>query len=217
MTCVGASETNKRSKSCVSSMTVSNMKTRRKHNTKTTKILLCISTAFLILNGPIATSKIYYLLKHDFFGTLTSPSSSATIQKSHIEHLVDTSDTSDYYDDDDRLFNITNAFNLSHHLPSSFYDRNESSGPIKSLHVSSNYQHDGIDAKSGGGQANSMEKLIGLLTSNLYYLNFVLNFFLYSLNGPKFRRLFFGLFRRKFMRRSHVSTKPRRFKNVVID
>ena len=204
-------------------MTVSNMKTRKKHNTKTTKILLCISTAFLILNGPIATSKIYYLLKHDFFGSLTSSQSSSDsspIKKSHFDRLssIVHSTSSDYYDDDHRLFNITSIFNLSHHLP--YLDRNNDSIDLneQTHHINLSFSSSSsLTNGRMGGQTNTMEKLAGMLTSNLYYLNFVLNFFLYSLNGSKFRRLFFGLFRRNFMRRAYLSTRPRRFKNMTME
>ena len=149
-----------RSKSCVSTMTVSNMKKRKEVSFKTTKTLLCISTAFLILNGPIATTKIYYLLKHDFFGQ------SKVMGKSHTTYA--------HENEIENALNLTIFFNFTQNtrLNMTFRDPD-----------------------------NKSEKLAGMLTSNLYYLNFVLNFFLYTLNGTKFRQLLFGMFKRK---RTHL-------------
>jgi len=36
---------------------------------------------------------------------------------------------------------------------------------------------------------DTVEHLIGRITNNLYYFNFILNFFLYTLNVPKFRNI----------------------------
>ena len=188
----------KRSKSALS-LTISNLGKRKRLNTKATKILLCISTAFLILNGPIAASKIYFLFKHGFL---------TPIKPIHDDHLSTTTSTSlEYYDEDEKHLNISDVFNLSHYKIDSVKKIQFNQEQINRENLS--FSSANNKTNSGDDNMNYIEKFAGLLTSNLYYLNFVLNFFFYSLNGPKFRRLYFGLFRRRAYLTENFISHPR--------
>ena len=46
------------------------------------------------------------------------------------------------------------------------------------------------------GVESPIEHLIERVTSHMYYLNFIMNFFLYSMNGSKFREALFNIFYR---------------------
>ena len=105
------------------SMNVSNMPSRKKTYSKTTKVLFTISTTYLILHFPIALCKIWYFFKNN-------------------------------QQDDDMTSDVAL-------------------------------------------EANPIEEIIERVTCYLYYLNFSLNFFLYSLNGSQFREAILGLFKKK--------------------
>ena len=46
---------------------------------------------------------------------------------------------------------------------------------------------------------NPLEHIFERLTTNIYYVNFILNFFLYSLNGSKFRESLLRIFKKNIM------------------
>lgn len=129
---------------------------RKKKYSKTTKVLLTISTTFLILHCPIAICKIWYFIK----------SSSDPIQETSTNKSI---------------FNSTTYYNADYQL----YNNNNSSF-IKMTDDSDNAM-----------EANPIEEIIERITCYLYYLNFSLNFFLYTLNGSKFRDIIIRMFRGK--------------------
>ena len=71
----------------------------------------------------------------------------------------------------------------------------ESIGFLQSSNSHANHSNDlnsrsyNVTNSSLGFSIDTVEHLVGRITNNLYYTNFVLNFFLYSLNVPKFRNI----------------------------
>lgn len=101
---------------------------------RTTRMLLIVSTTFLLLHMPIAGCKAWYFVKSSFIKT-----------------------------------------------------------------------HSGTDLRSF--EISSSEEVLERLSCYIYYLNFSLNFFLYALNGPKFRVAIRKLFKRKnnsYLKRSKL-------------
>ena len=140
---------------------------RKRKYSRTTVVLMSISSAFLALNFPIATCKIF----NYFSGKTFEPDSSG--MDSVMGSVMAVDDSSIYlmpiYS---RIFkNISEALN----------------------ETLSNHQIEANNA-SGGVERPSLvpvitwSSLFERLAGNVYYLNFVLNFFLYSLNGSKFRQ-----------------------------
>ena len=171
----GSSSYKRRSRSCISAISESNMKKRRRLNTKTTKTLLVISTAFLVLNGPIAVSKLHYLISHESFSSLDDGDSFLTAPHSQ---------PSGYYSRDIELNEEERAL---------FYRISRTRANNDSFDTYLNL----TDTNAQADASSTVEKLLNIVTNNVYFLNFVLNFFLYSMNGSKFRDVFFDLFRDK--------------------
>ena len=139
---------------------ISNIQERKRVYSRTTKILFVMSTAFLILNGPIALCKIigFVYLKIE-----TDPDkNSTTIEVTPNEYFFSTKNFSKQDIPNSNFFLIFESNNTR------FTEQNKKS--INHFSV--------------------FEKMSNIL----YYLNFVLNFFLYSFTGSKFREALFLLF-----------------------
>jgi hypothetical protein len=132
----------------------------KKKYSKTTKLLLSISTTYLILHSPLALSKIYYFLKNhaiyspNFEAQESFPQSTISINLEFISNSTL----------DLEKLNTTYFFNMSTDM-----------------------------------EINLAEEIIERIGGYLYYLNFPLNFFLYTLNGKKFRDGIKNMFKRKHL------------------
>ncbi len=139
---------------------ISNISERKKKYSKTTKLLLSISTTYLILHSPLALSKIYYFLKNhaiyspNFEAQESFPQSTISINLEFISNSTL----------DLEKLNTTYFFNMSTDM-----------------------------------EINLAEEIIERIGGYLYYLNFPLNFFLYTLNGKKFRDGIKNMFKRKHL------------------
>ena len=135
---------------------ISNISERKKKYSKTTKLLLSISTTYLLLHSPLAISKIYYFLKnHHMQNQHFEEQSSSNITLISID-LQEFSNFTAYSDN----FNTSYLFNPELEI-------------------------------------NLTEEIIERIGGYMYYLNFPLNFFLYALNGKKFRDKFLKIFERR--------------------
>ncbi len=108
---------------------------------KTTRMLLVISTVFLVLTTPIALSKVRYFVGNFLGDTVDHASASHT------------------------AFDSKNGSALN---------------PLMS-----EVKYTAID------------ELIERFSCYLYYLNFSINFLLYTFNGPKFKRALIDIFKRR--------------------
>lgn len=113
---------------------------RKTSYSRTTKMLLVISTCFLILNTPIALCKLWYFLKSLSF--------------------ISNSNNSEIYYPTENIDHLSNQTNLT------FY---EAASNLKTF------------------EANPTEEFVERITCYIYYLNFSLNFLLYSAYGSRFR------------------------------
>ena len=142
------------SKDYMSIMAISNMKKRRKTYSRTTLMLMSVSTTFLVLHFPIAACKIF-----DFL-TKQRPQANLTLNfmsKSQDMQL---------------LLNKTRLFAV-------FKNVSQVAAAVAQEH------HHVFDPNL---MNYSFETVMEKLTTNFYYLSFTLNFFLYSLNGSRFRK-----------------------------
>lgn len=130
---------------------------RLKKYSRTTRMLLIVSTTFLILHSPIAFCKIWYFIKSFTGENLTS--------------------------------STNNSFSSTHSY--SIYDLNATNKSSTEFNTSSS------------------EEILERISCYIYYLNFSLNFFLYALNGPKFRKAILNLFTKKnyLVSRSSIRSK----------
>ena len=118
-----------------SKLGIANDKKASKKYSRTTKIVLIISTSFLIFNFPIAIFKSYTFAKHH------------TVAKNMS------------------LFISSQTSNLSFTSVDIEYENNMSNYQVKS----------------------TLESFFEIISDDLYYFNFIFNFFFYSLSGSKFR------------------------------
>lgn len=126
---------------------------RIKIYSKTTRMLLLISTSFLLLNTPIAYSKVRYYFNNSFQLNF--------FEAAHYAHL-------------------NSNLNFTRLIP---LDKN-----ITPLTEQSNNEN---------LEANLFDELIERVSCYIYYFNFSFNFFLYVLNGSKFRKTFFEIVLKK--------------------
>ena len=155
---------------------VSNIIERNKAYTRTTKVLLSISTSFLILHCPIAVCKLYSFFKtyrgltenidHVY---LNETSLSSSLSSSSSVAFLRTLILNVTSDDDEKT-----AFSLFNSSSKSFLERRQA------LYL----------------ESVLIEHLIERVSNDLYYLYFLLNFFLYSMNGANFRKNLVSMFRK---------------------
>lgn len=120
---------------------------------------------YFLRHFPIAACKLYYIFGQSSVGE------------------IKTQDTQQ------RVPEIENSLNKSF---SRFHEQTFKITPSKSLFNSSIIfprQSFNMSGSSIGLPRGSLEHLGSRLANNMYYLNFVLNFFLYTLNIPKFRNI----------------------------
>lgn len=134
---------------------------RSKAYSRTTRMLIILSSTFLILHSPIAFNKIWYFVKN------------LTLNKDiNIQSPID-------LNQNNISFNLTiSHLNGDNRHIDEYSIRNDSSS---SLHH-----------KSTNMEASSSEEIIERLSCYVYYLNFSLNFFLYTLNSSKFKKILFN-------------------------
>jgi hypothetical protein len=120
---------------------------RNKLYTKTTRMLILVSIAFLLLHSPIAMLKLYYYLK--------SATSSYTTEEASSSENYTSNNT-----------NITSNSTLS-------------------------YIFSTVETQMDSIEIGIREELLERITCYIYYFQFSINFFLYSLSGPKFRKVLF--------------------------
>ena len=145
-------------------MTISNVSKRMKRYSRTTLILLSVSSMYLLLHFPLATSKMYYIFKEK-----SSSASMTAIFRNEIN-------TNGLFDSIKTLRNQSFYQEMRHNLNESvfFYQETQQNSSLNKPLL----------------RLNPFENLVGRFANNVYYLNFVLNFFLYSLNMPMFRSVF---------------------------
>ena len=93
-----------------------------------------------------------------------------------VENKRDSDDGMDYYD-----VQIMYNESVPNGTTCNIYS-NKTLFLCKYWHVSNNRSH--VD------ESNILEQLIGRITNNIYYHNFITNFFMYSLNGANFEKMF---------------------------
>ena len=127
---------------------ISNMKKRNQIFSKTNKVLLAITTTFLILYLPISLFKVYSFISKE-----------NVIESIHV------------------------SFNFS--LTGENYDY-----PLPDKSNTSQVNFPDILNVSENSNKHLEMALLEKFASNMYYLNFITNFFLYNLVGKKFRKQF---------------------------
>ena len=166
---------------------ISNAPKRSKSYSRTLRVLFTISTTFILLNFPIAMNKMWYffkyhntsfsdvILQYDSYENQTSEQ-----QMEKYEKMPDTNYMLDLFENNDP------GFNYSVH--------DEAVYANKSSHYTEIPYEELEPDKSN---ANPLEEIIERISCYLYYLNFSLNFFLYSTTGSKFRNNLLGMLRRQ--------------------
>jgi hypothetical protein len=113
---------------------------KSKSSYETTKTLIMVSTAFLILNSPMHLCKTYYFFKKKFSNTFQTFSTNSLTNSTKNTQLTD-------------LYEI---------------------------------------------ETNHLEEIIERITCFIYYINYALNFFLYSFNLYNFRENILAVFKKIF-------------------
>jgi hypothetical protein len=171
---------------------ISNANGRMQSYSRTLKVLFTISITFLLLNSPMAINKFWYFFKyHDtsFYEINIEPS---TVQLSNQSIRVPLSNYRPiqisesgfvyFFEKNGTFFNMT--------FGSDELGLNESSSAFNMTYAYSKEKQD----KSN---TNPLEEICERISCYLYYLNFSLNFFLYSTTGSKFRNAFISMFRKE--------------------
>lgn len=134
---------------------------RRKAYSKTTRMLLVISTIFLVLNLPMAVSKFRYFVQNILI---------FSAEPGFIEFSAD-----------DLNFNFT-ALMLD-----DYADMSGNSTYTLDYADLFNNSHGIFLTINREPTAKLADEIIERIACYLYYLNFSINFILYTLNGPKFK------------------------------
>ena len=146
----------------------SNRNIRRKTYSRTTNILLSISIAFLLFHCPIALCKINIL-----WNSTTGSNFEATLNNDSFS-LNSTMDN---------LNLNSNQTNMTQLLGNNVY-MNDATNDQIFINQSPNLKE------------NLVQHLIDKFSNDLYYLNFVLNFFFYSLNAKNYRQMLCVFFKK---------------------
>ncbi len=126
---------------------------RDKLYTRSTNMVLSITTTFLVLHCPIAICKLYSFLKY---------------KKTNL------------LENEKNIYNNTSNVDVLQ----KFLKNSSNSNSYRNLTVYTNEPGDVI-----------LDHLIERISNNIYYLSFLINFFLYSLNGSKFRNALIKMFK----------------------
>jgi hypothetical protein len=173
---------------------------------ETTKTLLIIATTFLILNFPIASTKTYYF----FMASSSSFDLKSVENKSNETNLNNIAKMNNSFSEKttrDSEFSIRNKTNLV--LEDYLIDitKNFSSyieftqddyytePLVKNLLNKTNF----VDMLNLEMSYNQRKEILEKIASLIYYINFSINFFLYTFNtssNSQFREIFFHLFKR---------------------
>jgi hypothetical protein len=141
---------------------------------ETTKMLFLITTTFLILNFPLASYKGYQFIKNHL--VTSSKQQEVTnlgfYNSEIIEHI------SYYHQNETKLYN-GNKTTLDHNNLSNIFTNYEHNNEIQYLIWKI-----------------QLQDLINKLAYFIYYINFSINFFLYSFNKKQFRLHFYNIFRK---------------------
>jgi hypothetical protein len=154
-------------------------------NKETTKTLVIIASTFLILNFPIAGTKTFYFFKSsststEFIGAelLFQENKNIETNFSYMNDLLNWSFASLSLSSE----NITNLIEIS---TDKLSNSNDSFINKTSF----------IEALNNQVIFNQKKELLERIASLIYYINFSINFFLYTFKTKKFREIFFHLFK----------------------
>jgi hypothetical protein len=128
-------------------------KKRDKLYSKSTNVVLSISTTFLVLHCPIAICKLYSFLKYK---------------------------KTNFLENEKTIYNNTSNVDVLQ----KFLKNSSNSNSYRNMTVYTNEPGDVM-----------LDHLIERISNNIYYLSFLINFFLYSLNGSKFRNALIKMFK----------------------
>ena len=128
-----------------------------------------ISTTFLILNSPLAACKTYYFFKRKFFSDLDSTIDGKLSGNGGGTYYSNTTFTHMYTNSS--MFNTTTVSNL-----------------ISRSSIQQNSEF----------ETNAFEEITERITCFIYYINFSLNFFLYTFNTKQFRENILDILKKFF-------------------
>ena len=157
----------------ISRMNLSNFKLRSQSFTRTTKVLLSISTSFLVLHCPIAFCKIYSFFKIQYIDFMAENAVKYLNESSHVDFLQSLLFMNNTSNEENRFDDNYKADLLNVSYDSKFFEKRER------IYF----------------ESVLVEHLIERLFNDLYYLNFLINLFLYNLNGSKFRKSLTKMFK----------------------
>ncbi len=149
-------------------------------NKETTKTLVIIASTFLLLNFPIAGTKTFYFLKSsntdsEFTGAelfYQVNNKNLTTNQSYMNDLINWS------------YSSTNSTILIDISPEKLKSSNESFINKTTF----------IEVLNNHVVFNQKKELLERIASLIYYINFSINFFLYTFNTKQFRDIFFHIF-----------------------
>ena len=159
-------------------------------NKETTKTLVIIASTFLLLNFPIASTKTFYFFKSgtetDFLNSdflyqlnnINNNNNNKNVSINHIDmnHLLNLNYSSI------SLANITHLIDLS----------NEKFGGVNESFMNKTTY---IEVFNDQVVFNQKKELLERIASLIYYINFSINFFLYTFNTKQFRDIFIHIFK----------------------
>ena len=181
---------------------ISNVSKRMQNYSKTLKILFTISTTFLLLNCPMTINKFWYFFKYrdtSFYETnLESPKALISNQSMTFFNYrplqISNSGLVYFFEKNGTVYNMSfGADEIS--INDSYHHEFNLTFPYEKE------KHEKSD-----GQTDPLEEIFERISCYLYYLNFPLNFFLYSTSGSKFRNAFISMFRRENLNKTRFSS-----------
>jgi hypothetical protein len=154
---------------------VNNKRITKIDNKETTKILVIIASVFLLLNLPLAGVKTYYFFRSNAFNF--NPDDIDLNKNQNSNDLVNINDSE--YDLDGF---ITNMLDFSESFNKSEIDLFERSVD--------NLNHINLTVLFKNALFTQRKEILEKVSSLIYYLNFSINFFLYTSQTKAFRKLF---------------------------
>ena len=192
---------------------ISNASNRIQSYARTVKVLFVISTTFLLLNCPMTINKFWYFFKYhgtSFYETnLEEHKITNTNQTmpflSYRPLQISSSGMFYSFESNGTVFNMS--------LGADVISSNESFGNEFNM----TYSYD--KEKHDKSDTDPLEEIFERISCYLYYLNFSLNFFLYSTTGSKFRNAFISMFRKETLENRRFSSsiiKSNRYDNTQL-
>ena len=140
------------------------------NNSETVRILFIITTTFLLLNFPLAITKTYH-----FF------------QKNSLKFYINETTSIDYMDS---IVNITSSKSINE------YKNYKNTFISDVMFLNLNNSNIDIDILENLIDNIEVEESLTKISYFIYYINFSINFFLYSFNTNQFWRNFLRIFKR---------------------